>query len=161
MSEIISFKVTLSRNRTTLQTVCDTAKAFTETTDSSTIAIYKFACDKAWENYTITYSGIEELLTTDKEIQQLHDEFSIMHNLFLMAKIVMNRHSPSINQDSISNESLTEQSVSTTPIKLQPIQIEPFDGRIDRWPEFEATCSSILTSQIPELQRLQHLKNAL
>lgn len=46
-------------------------------------------------------------------------------------------------------------------MKLPLCKLIHFSGDPRNWPEFEETCRSMLTDQVPEVLKLQHLKEAL
>lgn len=46
-------------------------------------------------------------------------------------------------------------------VKMPPVKLTPFSGELKEWNEFKATCRSILVDKIPDVQRLQYLKEAL
>lgn len=65
-------------------------------------------------------------------------------------------------QDEIALKTVspTIPNTSTNPtVKLATIRMTPFSGNPEEWIEFKATCEAVLVDSVPEIQRLQQLKD--
>lgn len=161
--DLNKLKATLERKVNILNNVCEVVKAFTDKTDTATLVIYKEECEKAWELFQNAYEPVEDLLTEETEIKTLQSDFTAHHNNILTARINIERfHAHDIVSATLpGNSSFFDENAIKSSFKLPPIRIQLFSGTLEEWPEFKATCDSVLTDNIPEVQRLQYLKDAL
>lgn len=121
-----------------------------------------------WNEYFNAFEEHEAALVGAGELsqaEQITTEYAQSKNAHLRAKmyvcilirLLQENETPtpvySQNQDHEGNSRPT--------IKLAPMRITPFSGNLAEWIEFKATCRAVLPDTVPEIQRLQQLKDAL
>lgn len=168
MSAIDKAVSAYTRTETIINANCEVVKKFDSQTEHSTLIIYKEEIEKAWTEFYLSYEKLEISLTgkKDDDLKKYLTEFGAMHNKFITARITISQCLSALagqNETSTLETSIqSNQEPSIRPnIKLPPIQIRPFNGNFDDWPEFKAACNSVFTDKIPEVQRLQYLKDLL
>lgn len=137
----------------------------TEDSSMGTIQVYKDELLSRWTDYIRAYENHEAALnaSANQQIDEITREYIDMHNNYVKAKVhiqdlLHKSHGPS----SIHNDPPpTHDSNAQSNFKLPPIKITPFSGDVSQWIEFKATCNSVLTPNIPDIHRLQYLKEAL
>lgn len=170
MSAIEKAIATYERLEKILEATCKVIEQFNASTEQSTVTIYKEELDKSWQEYYDGYVKIESVLTgkKDDELKKYLVNFGIWHEIFINSRIkIMQSSAASSSQSDVANSSAfnLNQSLSGNSARpnfnLPAITIRTFTGHLEDWPEFRATCATVLLDSIPEIQRLQILKNSL
>lgn len=127
------------------------------------------------ENYLNAQALLHQLIPADKqeEVNNLHANLTAYRNRRLTEIGPENENGLNFEhgenaQNSFNNNvaethtssplRLNQNAQTIIPFKLQPIKIQPFNGNLT---EFSSMCHSVLTDNIPEIQRLHYLKEAL
>lgn len=136
----------------------------------STLTVLKDDLLDKWTDYQISFEEHEAALVGAGEmhlLDQVTTEYMAINSSYVKAKSALT--------DLISDAGESPNSVSTPnttglplgsdvqpTLKLAPLRITPYDGKLaSNWIEFKATCDAVLKPTMPEIQRLQELKNAL
>lgn len=158
---------TFERNESLLEANCKVIKGFDANTEKATVQVYKEEIEKLWSEFYISFEKVEALLTgkKDDDLKEYLADFGAMHNKFISARITimqcLNAHMSSASDNANTSIHSCETEAFKPNFKLPPIQIRPFNGNLDDWPEFKAACNSVFTDRIPQVQRLQYLKDLL
>lgn len=160
--DLVAAKRRYERHLRQMNTTCDVVKAFTAQTDNSTVSIYREECEQAWTSFYGAYEQLEPLLNED-HIQTYQSEFAAIHEKFITVRILLDKYSApeTFNSTTFQHNNSCCGPDGKLPYKMPPIKIRPFNGNLDDWSEFKATCTLVLTDRFPEIQRLQSLKEAL
>lgn len=143
---------------------------FDASTEISMVTIYKEELEKSWHDYYTGYEKIESALTgkRDDDLKKYLTNFGAWHEVFINSriKVLQCMSAASGRADTVnSSMSVLNQSIGMDTSKpnfnLPAIKIRTFAGNLEDWPEFKATCASVLLDSIPEVQRLQVLKSSL
>lgn len=152
------------RHTVTLKKTIEIIGTLTEAACASTVAVYSNDLEATWSAYVNAFNDYEKAaIGQDEHLLANTTEYTTLHAMVLKARISLGKLlSPS---DAV-NTSILEQSmgqIKNLPkmVKLPPCKLTEFSGNPKDWPEFRATCRSLLTEQVPEIQRLQYLKEAL
>lgn len=144
--------------------------------DVSVMIIWKDDLMSKWSEFMGAFEEHEKLLVSSDEdkLAAITKEFIGAHAKYLEAKVHVTQLLSATQFQTAVNSTLHEQSSTTntntnghehhdirSDFKLAPIKITPFSGKLSDWIEFKATCQAVLTEKIPEIQRLQYLKDAL
>lgn len=151
-----------------LKATVEQAEKLTVNSEVSSVAVFRDELDTSWSHYVNAFNLHEDSLIgkDDITIGTINTEYIAMHNTYLCTKLhlrkllsakstVSSLHSTLLDGTNGAND----EAVKT--IKMPPIKITPFSGDLKDWTEFKATCRSILTEKISDVQRLQYLKEAL
>lgn len=156
-----------------LKRTIDTVLTLTHEACASTVAVYAQELDESWRAYAEAYVVHEETLIGKDQLelvallQTIQEQYLELRSNNTKAKIKLGKlASPNgYNSTLIGlNGSLHEQTnigEQLKSYKLPPIRLPNFSGDMKDWAEFKATCRSILTDRVHDVQRLQQLKEAL
>lgn len=118
------------------------------------------AYERAFEEHEASLIGSGDIA----ECRTITEEFMAVNSAALKAKVhishliagLCDTHTPA--QPTVAAPT----TMSSHPyFKVAPMRISPFSGDLTDWIEFKATCEAVLLDTMPEIQRLQHLKDAL
>lgn len=147
-----------------LKSTVEKAEKLTANADVSSVAIFRDELETGWSNYSSAFNTHEETLIGKDEnaLSTITKEFSTMHDAYLSTKLHLGKLM-SANPGGALNSTMFDSNAHDTAktVKMPPIKISTFSGELKEWTEFKATCRSILTEKIPDVQRLQYLKEAL
>lgn len=152
------------RHTVTLKKTIDIISTLTSAACSSTLTVYSNDLETNWSAYVIAFNEYEKAAVgQDDNLLSTTAEYTSLHALLLKARISLGKL---MSSNEGANTSMFEQTIAQTNnlpnmVKLPPCKLTEFSGNPKDWPEFKATCRSLLTEQIPEIQRLQYLKEAL
>lgn len=154
-----------SRYHGILKTTVDKAEKLTGNAEYSSIAIYREELETDWSNYSSAFNLHEDTLIGRDEnaLTSINAEFTAMHNTYISAKLHLGKLAAAVQGANVLNSTLLDTSNidGTKTVKLPPVKLSVFSGELKEWTEFKATCRSILTDKILDVQRLQYLKEAL
>lgn len=133
--------------------------------DVSTLYVMKEELTSKWSDYMRAFEEHESALSSmaSPDLNSVSQEFIEQHNKYVQAKITIARlleQAPSTNSRPLAAPA-TSAPIIAPSFKMPPIRITPFDGSLCDWIEFKATCESVLKDHIPDVHRLQCLKDAL
>lgn len=158
------------RHVSILSKTIDTITTLTQEACRSTITVYKGELDSNWNAYNDSFNEHEDSILGKEEQKGMLDEISNIHRdiygNYVKARVKLGKLAEKIGSNpdmsSLNNSSFehTENEHVKT-FKLPPIKLPKFSGAYNEWPEFKATCQSMLTDKIHDVQRLQYLKEAL
>lgn len=154
------------RTESMLDTTCKVIATFNANTDLSMVSIYKEELEKTYHEFYDAYETLEAVMTgkKDDELKVHLASFGAGHENFITAKIkIAQCLTAAANTNGARadlNQSIVHEAAPPN-FKLPPIKIRTFKGNLEDWPEFKATCNSVFTDAIPEVQRLQYLKDVL
>lgn len=155
------------RNLKMIKNTLENVSKLNETSDENAIIVWKEDLNDKWAAYSHAFEAHEEcLISLDDDIEPnlktITDEFIGVHTEFISAKLHVHKLLSTVRSTNNGHNStfLNEHTQKTT-YKLPPVRITPFAGDSADWIEFKATCSRIMTEDMPEFQRLQLLKDAL
>lgn len=152
------------RHFNVLKSTIERAEQLNAEADTSFVMIFASELEAGWSNYSNAFNTHEDSLIgkDDTTLNTISKEFTSMHNSYLNTKLHLAKLDTA-NHAGASNSTLlnatAHNSIKTT--KLPPIKITQFTGDLKHWTEFKATCRSVLIDKIPDVQRLQYLKDAL
>lgn len=155
------------RNRTwrLLKSALGQIGKFNRSTDISTLRVLKEELEDKWSDYMRAFEQQETALASlsSVDLATISQEFIESHNKYVQSKVILAQlMAPHLQSEPLPRaESSPSQSAITTNFKMPPVRITPFDGNVCNWIEFKATCDSVLRDTIPDVQRLQYLKDAL
>lgn len=159
-----------------LKKTFDTVNTLTNDACISTITVYKGELDSNWTNFSDAFVEHEEsIIGKDDQkniLEQITSEYSEVYSNYVKARIKLGKFAErtclnsntsisNLNSTGLLDNSLNGNGEQNKSFKLPPIRLPKFAGEYKDWPEFKATCRSILTDKIHDVQRLQHLKEAL
>lgn len=156
-----------------LKRTIETVLTLTNEACSSTVAVYALELDDSWRSYTEAYVVHEDILIGKEQLdlvallQTIQEQYLEMRASHIKAKIKIGKlASPNGHNITINglNASLYEQATSSErekTFKLPFVRLPIFSGDAKDWVEFKATCRSVLTNRVHDVQRLQLLKGAL
>ena len=154
-----------TRYHNMLKSTVERAEKLTANADLSSVVIYRDALENGWSNYNNAYNEHEGTLVgiDETELNTINQEFRKMHDVYLNTKVHLGKLIASNQTGGALNSTMFDATAheATKTIKMPPIKITRFTGELKDWPEFKATCRSVLIDKIPDVQRLQHLKDAL
>lgn len=154
-----------ARLATILKANISQAEKLTANAEPSSIVVFQNELETSWTNYDVAFNEHERIIAgkDDKELSTITSEFMSLHNSYMSVKLHMGKLISSANPHSSIFESTVNHGNgdTTKTVKLPPIKLTPFSGDKIEWFEFKATCKSILTDKISDIQRLQYLKEAL
>lgn len=134
----------------------------------SNLTILKEELDTKWREYLTAFEEHESALIGAGELtlaEQITTEYTQHNTLQLKAKMYVCNLIRLSQEDVLStpdhSQRQNHESNSNPIIKLAPMRITPFSGNLVDWIEFKATCKAVLVNSVPEIQRLQQLKDAL
>ncbi|XP_055305902.1 uncharacterized protein LOC129570356 [Sitodiplosis mosellana] len=148
----------------------DNVSKLTDASDMSVLVILKEDMMEKWTSFASAFEAHEEYLTANDdrdnpELPTITDEFIAIHSQFLTAKTLVHKLLAAVppvgNIHNSTLNPLVEERRPKPACKLPPVRITPFAGDSGDWIEFKATCSKVLTEDMPDFQKLQHLKDAL
>lgn len=167
MSAITRAISAFERTGSIIDANCEVIKKFNAQTGVATVQIYKEELEKSWHEYYLAYETLEATLTgkKDDDLKNYLTDFGAVHNKFITARITIMQclnlfASNSHDHLNTSNQSNDNYSGHLN-FKMPEIHIKPFNGDLDDWPEFKASCNSVFDDKIPEVHRLQYLKDFL
>lgn len=157
-----------TRTQTMLRKAVDNVSRLNETTPLSALRVLKDDLEEKWNDFIHAFQDHENALSAaaDPTLRMITNEYAESHNQYLQAKLhladLINKHNATQFVPNVLNvsEDSTAMPIASQ-FKLPSIRITPFNGNSSDWIEFKATCESVLTERIPEVQRLQYLKDAL
>lgn len=154
------------RFHATLKVVIDKINKLTANAEPSSVFVYRDELDLYWNHYANAFNGHETIIagkeTFSAKFATISKEFTSIHDSFLSAKLHINKLIVSATNNTTLDGSFTQRiNEQKRAFKLKPYHIETFSGNLKNWNEFKATCQSILTDDVSDVERLQHLKNAL
>lgn len=161
--------IDLVRQRTlrVLKSVLGNVSKLDDTSDESMLRVMKDELIDKWSDYIHAYESHEEALSSlsmSAELNGIAQEYLEHHNKYVQAKVHVSRLLTQL-QVRLEPVPLEARQAATPQIassfKMPPIRITPFDGNVCNWIEFKATCESVLRETIPDVQRLQYLKDSL
>lgn len=153
-----------TRHHAILKVVVDKINKLTSNAESTSLFVYRDELDLCWSNYAVAYRAHEEFVASKDQakLANILKEYLAIHDSYLSSKLHANKLLAANPTNSIFDGNSTQRMAEQSkPVKLKPYHITTFSGEIKDWNEFKATCQTILTEEMPDVQRLQHLKNAL
>lgn len=153
------------RTQNTLRSTANSICRLPETTHVSTLRVLKEELQEKWNDFIHAFEDHEQSLSAsaDPSLQSITQEYGESHNKYVQAKLfvanLIDSQAPTTNDTPVPSAAATNRPASN--FKMPPIRITPFNGSSTDWIEFKATCDSVLTPNIPEVHRLQCLKDAL
>ncbi|XP_031622711.1 uncharacterized protein LOC116340379 [Contarinia nasturtii] len=160
-------KVSATRVRhvNTLKAILEKIITLTNQACSSTLSVYNSELELGWRNYSAAFEEHEKAIAgKEKDIlETITAEYATLHGSVLKARISLGKL---LAGSGANNTSFLDQTISqpgnTRAIKLPACKLPSFSGsQLGRWVEFKATCRSLLTEQVSDVLKLQHLKEAL
>lgn len=167
-NQILALDAVRMRTQRMLRQAVNNICRLNATTQLSSLRVFKDDLEDKWNAFIHAFQDHENALsaTADPTLQMITNEYAESHNQFIQAKLhvadLITKHNANQTVPNVSNvlDDTTAIPVSSQ-FKLPSIRITPFNGNSSDWIEFRATCESVLTDRIPEVQRLQYLKDAL
>lgn len=163
MSRAAKTSAVRSRHATTVKTTIDTVNALTATADSSELSVMREELESNWSDYSCAFNEHEDAIVgkNDDEVTTINAEFSTIHTAYVKARVHLTQLMTASTGPAPALESTIIQHDGIKTVKLPPCKLMKFSGELTEWVEFEATCRSMLTDKVSEVQRLQFLKDAL
>lgn len=156
---------THDRHAGTLKKTIDVINTLTSNACSSTVAVYSADLETNWTLYTEAYDAHEQAIASKDNglLEKMVKEYETLHTSYIKARIHIGKLMASSSDANMSLLNQTTVSTENVPkmAKLPACKLPTFDGNQAKWMEFRATCKTMLTSQVNEVQRLQCLKEAL
>lgn len=154
-----------TRYHTVLKSTIEKAEKLTNNAEFSSVAIYREELETDWSHYSSAFNLHEDTLIGRDEntLTVINQEFTAMHNAYLSTKLHLGKLAMTNQPSGTLNSTMFDASNNdaTKTVKMPPIKLTTFLDELKEWTEFKATCRSILTDKIPDVQRLQYLKEAL
>lgn len=153
------------RHYNVLKATIENAEKLTANADVSSVIVFRDELETGWSNYNDAFNNHENSLVGKDEtaLTNISQEFANTHKSYLSTKLHLGKLVASNQVGGSLNSTMfdaTAHDVNKT-VKMPPVKITTFSGDVKRWSEFKATCRSILIDKIPDVQRLQYLKEAL
>lgn len=147
-----------------LKTTVSSASKLTVEDMMTTLRTWKEELIDKWNDYKDAFEEHEAALVGAGELNQVEQitaDYMSINSSFIKAKTHILAIMEEVHEESPST--VNSHSNPSTPytMKLAPIRITPFSGNSSEWFEFKATCDAVLVNTLPEIQRLQQLKDAL
>lgn len=135
-------------------------------TNVSMLSVMKDELDTKWSDFNNAFEENEAALVGAgelNEITSITNDYISVNQEFLKAKTHIRTLMIMLNEDieSTTNHLTPNEPITRSNFKLAPMRISNFSGNLSEWIEFKATCQAVLTDSMPDIQRLQHLKDAL
>lgn len=154
-----------TRHFNVLKSTVERADKLTTNADTSSVVIFREALDTDWSNYIASFNLHETTLIgkDETELTTIGKEFTTMHDAYLSTKVHLGKLLTANQTGGALNSTMFDATAhdAAKTVKMPPIKITTFAGELKDWTEFKATCRSILTERIADVQRLQYLKEAL
>lgn len=163
MSKAAKTSTVRARYASTIKGTIDAVNKLTDANScASQLAVYRDELDDNWTNYSTAFSEHEEAIVgkDDAEVTNITTEFATIHTAFVKAKVHINKLLTNTGNTSVLDQSVS-QNDGIKSVKLPPCQLMKFSGELKDWVEFKATCRSMLPNKVPDVQRLQFLKESL
>lgn len=163
MSKAVKTSTMRARHAATIKKTIDSINAFTNTTCASTLIVFKDELESAWSAYNNAFLEHEDAIIgkDQDELTAITTEFATIHTAYLKCRILLTRLMTGTNATSTGQLPHPSNNDNIKTIKLPPCKLMNFSGELKDWVEFKATCRSMLTDKVPDIQRLQFLKEAL
>lgn len=155
------------RQHNVLKSTVDKADKLTANAELSSVVIFREELDISWANYIAAFNTHEETIIDkdDTTVTAINQEFTAIHNAYLSSKLHLGKLASANQTGGALNSTMFDPAAHAQEVakavKMPPVKISTFSGEVSQWTEFKATCRSILTERIPDVQRLQYLKEAL
>lgn len=173
MSRSAKANAVRDRHLIALKKTIETVLTLTDETCPSTLAIYMEELEANWANYHDAYNEHEDEGKEEELLKTISAEYHETRLGLIKSRIKLGKLAASASAQSgglsssmleqtfggINNRHDNNDQIKT--FKLPSIRLPTFSGELKNWVEFKATCRSILTDQIHDVQRLQFLKDAL
>lgn len=151
-----------------LRSTFGTVSKLTASDSMSSLRVMNEELVSKWSDYMRAFEDQEAALSAmaSPELPAASQEFVQTHNKYIQHKLMIAQLMERFQRTETPADTVppVTENVAVTfssNFKMPPIRITPFDGNICDWKEFRATCDSVLTDRLPDVQRLQILKDAL
>lgn len=160
------------RTLTVLKKAIETVNTLTNEACSSTVTVYAHELEDSWRAYADAYTTHEDTLIGKDALelvallQTIQEQYLEVRTSHIKAKIKIGKlASPNGHNTTLTGLNISLPDTPTPgehiPYKLPHVRLPTFSGLMKDWAEFKATCQSVLTDRVSDVQRLQQLKDSL
>lgn len=160
------------RTARSLKSIIGLVNAQDEDCDLSALCVIKTELESKWSDFEDAFNEHEASLIGCGNLSDLNGittDFVTLQNSHVKAKITISQLISGANDGEESASAQSSNGQATTPtntnarpaFKMAPMKISSFSGNLSEWTEFKATIRAVLIDPMPDIQRLQHLKDAL
>lgn len=158
-----------TRTQRTLKAAISAVLKLSAEDNLSNLLIMRDDLADKWSNFSDAFEELEAALVGAGEIakvDQITVEYNTYNTSFLKAKMFVSALiCDQQDEADVSNAGHPTadhtQAQPRSSIKMAPTRITPFSGNVVDWIEFKATCKAVLLDHMSDIERLQHLKDAL